>query len=417
MSSKLRQTGQIVLDFWHRLSGIGQPQDEPEEARKITLVNQIAFFGIVVPLGYNIFYAVYDVSLLAPAIIINVLGMTLCLTVLLLNHKGDYQLARWILVTGPNLQIFALTYYLSTATGMHLLHIMMASFPLLLVTKSSTWIKIVFSFMPIGFYLVSYLVFTPESSPIRLPEDIMQIMYVIVSVSVFALVILFLYLFHMEVVRAERLLNDEYKRSESLLMNILPESVASELKTDSRSIAERYDSATVLFCDIVGFTRMASSMEPGYMIELLNQIFSRFDEYAEKHELEKIKTVGDSYMVAGGVPALNDNHITNMANFALDIKEFINTSPLSNPGINVRIGFHTGPVIAGVIGRKKFAYDIWGDTVNIASRMESHGIPGEIHVSETVYQAMRNDFIMVYRGMTPVKGMHDMRTYLLKRQI
>jgi len=416
MSSKLKQTGQLALEYWRRLSDIGLPQDEAEEARKITLVNQIAFFGIVVPLGYNIFYALYDFSLLAPAIIINALGMTLCLTVLVLNYKQDYQLARWILVTGPNLQIFALTYYLSTATGMHLLHIMMASFPLLLVTKSRTWIKIVFSFMPIGFYLVSYLAFTPGNSPIRLPEDILQIMYIFVSVSVFGLVILFLYLFHREVVRAESLLNEEYNRSESLLLNILPETVANELKSDSRVIAERYDSATVLFCDIVGFTRMASSMEPGYMIELLNQIFSRFDEYAEKYELEKIKTVGDSYMVAGGVPAPHDNHIANMANFALDIKEFINASPVSSPGINVRIGFHSGPVIAGVIGRNKFAYDIWGDTVNIASRMESHGIPGEIHVSETVYQALRNHFIMVYRGLTPVKGMQDMRTYLLKSQ-
>lgn len=220
----------------------------------------------------------------------------------------------------------------------------------------------------------------------------------------------------MEVVRAEKLLNEEYARSESLLLNILPAAVASELKNNSQVIAERYDSATVLFCDIVGFTRMASSMDPGYMIELLNQIFSSFDEYAEKYHLEKIKTVGDSYMVAGGVPGISANHIGNMANFALDIKEFINTSPISNPGINVRIGFHNGPVIAGVIGRNKFAYDIWGDTVNIASRMESHGIPGEIHVSEAVYQALRNDFIMVYRGLTPVKGMQDMRTYLLKSQ-
>jgi len=401
--------------LWQQLSEIGLTASDPEEARKITLVNQIAFFGIVVPLAYNIFYAIYDPILLLPAIIINLLGITLCLTVILLNRQGHYQLARWIIVSGPNLQIMALTYYLSTATGMHLLHIMMSSFPLLLVTRSSTWVKVLFSVMPIGFYLVSYFLFSPETSPIVLPANILSFLYVTVSISVFLLVLLFLYLFHLEVVRAENLLKKEYERSESLLLNILPEEVAKQLKADPKSIADRYDSVTVLFCDIVGFTRMSASLDPDVIIKILNSIFSEFDNIADRYGLEKIKTVGDSYMVAGGVPVPSDNHAENVARFALDARDYIRSHTLTEPPIDVRIGFHTGPIVAGVIGRKKFAYDIWGDTVNIASRMESHGIPGEIHVSESVYELLRNKFVFVYRGRTPVKGKRDMRTYLLKQ--
>ncbi len=210
-------------------------------------------------------------------------------------------------------------------------------------------------------------------------------------------------------------LTEEQKKSEDLLLNILPETVANRLKEQPTSIAEAFTEVTVLFADIVGFTQLSTQVSPQELVGLLNRIFSAFDELAQKHGLEKIKTIGDAYMVVGGLPIPRSGHAEAIIEMALDMQQAINKFNIETKfNCNIRIGINTGPVVAGVIGIKKFIYDLWGDTVNIASRMESHGIPGNIQISQTTYEKVKNKYILESRGLIEIKGKGEMQTYLVK---
>ncbi|HBE16182.1 MAG TPA: hypothetical protein DEG17_20645 [Cyanobacteria bacterium UBA11149] len=209
----------------------------------------------------------------------------------------------------------------------------------------------------------------------------------------------------------------EQAKSERLLLNILPEPIAKRLKREELTIADHFSEVTVLFADIVGFTELASNTSPIELVEILNEIFSEFDRLTEIHSLEKIKTIGDAYMVVGGLPMPMPNHAEAIAQMALDmqtvIKQFCQETGKT---FNIRIGINTGPVIAGIIGTKKFIYDLWGDTVNIASRMESHGLPGRIQVTEDTYKLLKNYYRFEERGRIQVKGKGEMNCYLLKNK-
>jgi class 3 adenylate cyclase len=169
----------------------------------------------------------------------------------------------------------------------------------------------------------------------------------------------------------------------------------------------------VLFADIVGFTPLSVKLSPTELIELLNRVFSSFDELVEKHGLEKIKTIGDAYMAAGGLPEPRPDHLKAMVYLAWDMQDKIGELAREQPGLSLRIGLHVGSVVAGVIGIRKFIYDVWGDTVNIASRLESHGAPGKIHVSEAVWDRMRDSCPFEPRGTIELKGKGPMKTYFL----
>lgn len=205
------------------------------------------------------------------------------------------------------------------------------------------------------------------------------------------------------------------EKSDQLLLNILPQKIAAQLKKGEDVIAEHFPSTTILFADIVNFTPLASELSPQELINLLNKIFSEFDALVDFYGLEKIKTIGDSYMVAGGVPIPMDNHVSQMADLALAFNDKIkHFSALQKRPFQMRIGINTGSVIAGVIGTKKFVYDLWGDAVNVASRMESLGEPGKIHVTEAVAKALEGDrHILTERGEIEVKGKGRMKTYWL----
>lgn len=215
--------------------------------------------------------------------------------------------------------------------------------------------------------------------------------------------------------RAELALRIAKKKSDHLLLNILPAAIVENLKKGAGSAAERFDSATVLFADLVDFTSMAARTSPLELVSLLNQIFSRFDQLTEKHGLEKIKTIGDAYMVAGGLPIPRLDHLEAIANMALDMQSAIGDfkTDLDRP-FQIRIGIHTGPVVAGVIGTKKFTYDLWGDTVNVAFRMESQGLPGYIQVTAAIYDRLKDEYVFEERGTINVKGKGEMITYWLK---
>ncbi len=207
----------------------------------------------------------------------------------------------------------------------------------------------------------------------------------------------------------------EKAKSERLLLNILPASIAQQLKQEERTIADSFPEVTVLFADIVGFTELSAQTPAIELVEILNVIFSEFDQLTDEHGLEKIKTIGDAYMVVGGLPVAKPNHAEAIAAMALDMQDTM-TGFCAQTGkaLSIRIGINTGPVIAGIIGTKKFIYDLWGDTVNIASRMESHGIPGSIQVSESTYKRLKTQYTFEDRGLIQVKGKGQMNCYLLK---
>jgi adenylate cyclase len=205
----------------------------------------------------------------------------------------------------------------------------------------------------------------------------------------------------------------EQEKSERLLLNILPKPIADRLKQGQSVIADSFDDVTVLFADIVDFTRLSAQMSPTELVVLLNEIFSTFDRLAEQHGLEKIKTIGDAYMVVGGLPTPRPDHAEAIAEMALDMQKEIQFKAENGEPLRIRIGIHTGPVVAGIIGTRKFSYDLWGDTVNTASRMESHGLSGGIQVTATTYECLRDKYLFEKRGMIQVKSKGEMMTYLL----
>ena len=206
----------------------------------------------------------------------------------------------------------------------------------------------------------------------------------------------------------------EQDRAETLLLNILPRSIAERLKTDSATIADQFAAASIMFADVVDFTPLSDSLQPAEVVSLLDHLFTHFDLLADRYGVEKIKTIGDAYMVAAGVPTARADHARVMALMALDMREAMRSDDdVGHLGLELRIGISSGPVVAGVIGRKRFLYDLWGDAVNMASRMESHGTPGEIQVTRATYELLRDEFELEPRGTVPVKGKGDVETWYL----
>ena len=203
------------------------------------------------------------------------------------------------------------------------------------------------------------------------------------------------------------------EKSEALLLNILPKEIVDILKNEPRTIADHYDGASILFADLVNFTPLSETMTPTEVVELLNEVFSYFDSLTEKYGLEKIKTIGDCYMVASGVPRPRIDHAQELIAMALEMRNHVNKHAFKGRKLAFRIGINSGPVVAGVIGQKKFIYDLWGDAVNTASRMESHGQGGFIQITRATYDLVRDDFLCEPRGTVTVKGKGDMEVWFV----
>lgn len=249
----------------------------------------------------------------------------------------------------------------------------------------------------------------------NLSQTVITIFFVMNIVAISAITFVLLYYFVYQNSAFLSLLRIEQDKSERLLLNILPGEIAEILKVENRVIADSYESGSILFADLVGFTPMTAEMEPEKMVELLNDIFSHFDDLAERHGVEKIRTIGDNYMVASGVPSPREDHAEALASMALEMREYLaEFRDGSGRRMQFRIGINSGPLVAGVVGRKKFQYDIWGDAVNVASRMESQGVPDHIQVTAATRNLIKDKFLFERRGILEIKGKGEMETWFLQ---
>jgi guanylate cyclase len=246
-------------------------------------------------------------------------------------------------------------------------------------------------------------------------SEVLLIPFFILNIgTVSAIAFALLYFFVGQKNLALELLQLEQEKSERLLLNVLPRQVAVRLKSGENIIADHYDCASILFADMAGFTPLTEEMEPAAMVTLLNHIYSHFDSLVEKCGAEKLRTMGDNYMVAAGVPTPRPDHAHVLARLSLDMMAYLTVlPPLGQKRLSFRMGMNSGPVIAGVIGHKKFQYDVWGDTVNIASRMESQGEPGKIQISQATYELIKDEFICQPKGQVAIKGKGLMETWNL----
>ena len=263
-----------------------------------------------------------------------------------------------------------------------------------------------------GFLLLVVLaqVLQPELSfDNSLPTWLIGVFFVMNVGTVAAVVFGTIHYFEGQKEQAQALLVEEQRRSEQLLLNVLPTEVAAELKQDGQTAARHFDDVSILFADIVGFTSLTSAMGPDELVDLLNDVFLHFDDLVDRYRCEKIRTIGDNYMVAAGVPTPHPDHAVALVDMALEMLDF--SATLST--MSFRIGIDTGPVVAGVIGRSKFQYDLWGDSVNTASRMESQGEPGRVQITEATYERVKDTFECIPRGVIPVKGMGEMATWFV----
>jgi adenylate cyclase len=309
--------------------------------------------------------------------------------------------------------IFVICWMIGTGSGLQLYFLVAACLAVLQLGSERIFLAAGLAAVAAGLVItLQFLV--PRDTGVQ-PEWFLSLGFVVTTISACVMAVATVWYALRELRRAQEAVEVEYERSEALLANILPASIAERLKDPARNIiADKYDDASVLFADIANFTERASDIAPDKLIRFLDRLYSDFDALVDKHGLEKIKVSGDSYMVVSGVPHPRPDHVEALADLALDMAETVSglKDSRGNP-LPLRIGLANGPVVAGVVGSRRFFYDVWGDAVNVASRMESTDSVGRIQVPEDVYQRLKNDFVLQERGAVEVKGKGVMRTWYL----
>ena len=337
----------------------------------------------------------------------------LMLIALVFAHRGHAFLAAlWFGSTSAGMLI-GQAWMTGLDTGVHLFLFMHAVLPFGLI-PAHYGNRV---FLPPLVYFAAFLfalLGLPAQPVVDVGPEMRQILGVLNPLFVFLSLAVFGYHERSTNLAAEAEVEQERQRAEHLLLNILPPEIAERLKRDESAIADGFADVTVLFADIAGFTPLADRMTPAQLVAMLNDVFSQFDGLAERHGLEKIKTIGDAYMAAGGLPKPRDDHAQAVADMALDMLHALDNirTPLGEPLV-MRIGIHTGPVVAGVIGKRKFIYDLWGDTVNVAARMESHGEAGQIQVSVDTARKLQGSHELQDRGLSVIKGKGELQTFWL----
>jgi class 3 adenylate cyclase len=403
------------IERWFgRMIRIGRdPSLLPSEARYVVLTNIVALLGITFTLGFA------PVLLLAGAGIYPLLQGAYALVyvpALVLNHRRHHIAATTSLLLGSHLAVVSQVFVEGTGFGVQLFFMLHAALPFMLYAPRHDRAMWALSGLA-GADLVAVITLgdrLPQLGP-AIPADRLDVIHVILMAGLFATLAACAYYARRATLIAEAALDRAHQRSEDLLLNILPPTIAGRLKLGGGTIADGFSDVTVLFADIVGFTKLSARLPPEQIVAVLNELFCHFDDLAGQLGLEKIKTIGDCYMVASGLPQPRADHAEAIAEMALGMLTVVREYSARAPeALDVRIGVHSGPVVAGVIGKRKFIYDLWGDTVNTASRMESHGMPGAVQISDVTRRLLDGKYRVRERGTIEVKGKGAMATWLLE---
>jgi class 3 adenylate cyclase len=323
-----------------------------------------------------------------------------------------WQVATTIFLVTAEIVLFVVlaTSYVGTAAGFHYILFNILAFPIVMPMFQRTGSTVVFVLAVSALYAGVIWLGTQNEPANDLAAPVAQVAHyvnVVTGLGVLAVMGLFARR------RNERLEEDvraEFSRAESLLLNVLPASVANRLKTEPGPIADRYEDVSILFADLVGFTPLSADQSPDETVLLLNEIFSEFDAVCERHGVEKIRTIGDGYMVIAGAPEPREDHAVVLTRVALELMGYLDSR---KEGLRMRIGLSSGPAVAGIVGTSKFHYDVWSDAVNVAARMESHGEPGRIQISAATAARLGDAFKLESRGNIPVKGKGEMETFFV----
>ena len=380
-------------------------------ARRRRILNLTASMAVFVSAGFGLVQI-----LSAPQLwwtgIINIVGAAIYASIPLLQRFGEL-LPPLTFIGTAYVSIFTICWFVGTGSGLQFYFLVAACLIVLQLGVDRIFLASILAAIAAG--MVITLQFLVPRDTGAQPVWALSLSFVVTTISACVMVVTTVWYSVREIVRAEAAMELEYERSEALLANILPASVADRLKDPARNIiADKYDDASVLFADIAGFTERASDMEPDQLILFLDRLYGDFDALVDKHGLEKIKVSGDSYMVVSGVPQPRADHVEALAALALDMAEAASLLKDSRgDALPLRIGLASGPVVAGVVGSRRFFYDVWGDAVNVASRMETTDSVGRIQVPEDVYRRLKDDFVLQERGVVQVKGKGVMRTWYL----
>jgi class 3 adenylate cyclase len=394
-----------------RLIRIGRtPEMTTHVARYVVLTNIVAILGVVFTVGFGMLLLVLGSPIHAGLQVLYALGY---LPTLWLNKRGRHLAATTWMVLGGHLLVDVQVFVEGGVLDVQLFFLLHAVLPFLLYPPRHERLIFVLSAFAAADMLVmlGFADRLPQLGP-DMPH--LAIVRMIFHGGLFATLGACAYYARRATLLAEAALDLAHERSEELIHNILPASIATRLKLRDGTIADGYAEVTVLFADIVGFTTLSAKLPPKVVVEMLNDLFCTFDDLAGKLGLEKIKTIGDCYMVAGGLPEPRADHAEAIAEMALGMLKIVTSFSLrAHAPLQIRIGINSGPVVAGVIGKRKFIYDLWGDTVNTASRMESHGIADAIQISEASHRLLGAKYATTPRGEIDIKGKGPMQTWLL----
>jgi adenylate cyclase len=388
---------------------------DPQTTRRLVITNVLVTVIAANTLAYVVFFALYDFDALMIPILFLLPTASLFLLTPFLHHFNPYagavyNLSLWI--------IYALgfSYLFGSSSGLHFYFLSGATCATLIFGIRQNLLSIFSVVVGVAGFLFVAHYFTEPAPFVQVPDQFLSILYFTSIPWSFFIIFCIIYYASYEAHSAEEQLKKEHEYSERLLANMLPATIARQLKLHpERTIADTHDDVTILFADIVGFTPRASNHPVDVVVEFLNRLFTRFDLLAQKHGLEKIKTIGDAFMVAGGMPNDQPDHAARVAGMALDMMaEMHRLYEETGEKVELRIGIHTGPVIAGVIGTNKLFYDVWGDTVNTAARMESLCSIGEIQVTQETKERLDATFNFEQRGAMDVKGKGMLDVWYLK---
>lgn len=367
-------------------------------------------FCIIVHIFYLITFYFLNLEVL---FYFNFLSCAVFLTCVYMSKKGYYYSGFALACLEVFIHASLCIYFLGWESGFHYLIFASSACVYLAPPGKYLYKFLIFFTNAVGYLYLHYLAQT-YNHMIMFRPVVVYWFSIVNIITLFFVLAIWGFAYSVAATRVEEALDFEHQRSEKLLYNVLPAEIAKKLKIFGGTIADMYPSASVMFIDLVNFSELAKRLGPVKLVDILNDIFSQIDDVVERHGLEKIKTIGDSYMVSAGVPRLRHDHAIAIAEMAIDVMDTFKNIMLDNgERIQIRIGISSGEVIAGVIGKKRFIYDLWGDSVNMASRMEATGLPGKIQISESTYKHLANHYILEKRDAIYVKGKGLITTYFL----